>query len=132
MYFHTDQGEMTTWRLFWCGGYKLIFTWGKYLKRLFHISDIQLETNKKIAPKTHVYAALLGVDPQYQGTGLASRLFKPLLRYLDNENIPCYGETFKEINTKIYKGYGFQILEPFLVPETTLTMYPILRPPLKP
>ena len=39
MYIHTDSGDMTTWRLLWCGGFKLLFIWGKYVKRLFRITD---------------------------------------------------------------------------------------------
>lgn len=128
-FLHTDSGQMTTWRMFWRGGFKLILTWGKYLKRLFHVGDIQLSTREKYAPQTHIYLTFLVVDPQYQGSGLASQLLRPLLRYMDNENLPCYLETFREINVEIYKGYGFQLLEKYPVPDTTLTMYPMLRQP---
>lgn len=127
---HSDSGPITTWRLLWCGGFKLMLKWGsKYLKRLETVSEVQLDISEKNAPQQHLYLTFLAVAPPYQRKGLASQLLRPLLRYLDKDNLPCYLETFKAINVEIYKSFGFQLLGEYLIPNTTLIMYSLLRNP---
>lgn len=54
----------------------------------------------------HLY--LIGVLPECQGKGYASRLMNPMLDYMDKNSIPVYLETANINNVKIYEKKGFK------------------------
>jgi ribosomal protein S18 acetylase RimI-like enzyme len=85
--------------------------------------------HKHVAPYPHWYLWNIGVDPQFQGKGYASKLLLPMLARMDKEGIPCYLETQKEANIALYRHYGFKVAEQFIVPGTEFTNWSILRDP---
>ncbi len=87
------------------------------------------ETHKRLAPFDHLYLQTLGVDPEHQGKGYASRLLKPMFARLDEEGTPCYLETFTEKDVQIYTHFGFEMLEESVVPDTDITSWAMLRQP---
>ncbi len=70
---------------------------------------------------------VIGVAPVSQGQGYASKLLKPMLARLDEEGLPCYLETQKEKNVTLYQHFGFNVVEEFTFPSTTLTTWAMLR-----
>ena len=76
----------------------------------------------------HWYLQLIGVDPEYQGQGFASRLLRGMLARIDQEGLPCYLETELAANVPIYEHFGFKTLEEYLVPGTPVKMWLMLRP----
>ena len=87
------------------------------------------ETHKRLAPSDHFYLQTLGVDPEHQGKGYASRLLKPMFARLDEEGMPCYLETFTEKDVQIYSHFGFDVLEESEVRDTGITSWAMLRQP---
>ena len=75
----------------------------------------------------HWYLQLLGVDPEYQGKGLAGKLLREMLTRIDEDGLPCYLETELEENVPIYEHFGFQTLEEYVIPDTPVKMWLMLR-----
>lgn len=51
----------------------------------------------------------LGVRPEYQRSGLGSRLIEPALERVDAEGLDCYLETSDPANVEYYRRFGFQV-----------------------
>jgi GNAT superfamily N-acetyltransferase len=64
----------------------------------------------------HLYLAVLGVDPDLQGTGVGSRLIRPGLDLCDREGLPAYLETGRERNLAFYGRHGFRVLDELRLP----------------
>jgi len=75
----------------------------------------------------HWYLILIGVEPESQGRGYASRLLRSMLSRIDEEGLPCYLETEKEKNVTIYEHFNFRVIDEFIVPETTVKLWAMLR-----
>jgi ribosomal protein S18 acetylase RimI-like enzyme len=81
----------------------------------------------RLAPFKHTYLQSLGVDPQFQGEGHAGKLLKHMLSRLDSTHMPCYLETAEEHNVRLYKHFGFRVVDESNVPGTSLTNWAMLR-----
>jgi len=64
----------------------------------------------------HLYLAVLGVEPERQGSGLGSALLAPGLELCDREGILAYLETGKERNLAFYARHGFQVTGELTLP----------------
>jgi ribosomal protein S18 acetylase RimI-like enzyme len=67
--------------------------------------------------RSHMYLAVLGVDPGRQGEGIGSALIGPGLELCDREGLPAYLETAKERNLAFYGRHGFRITEELALPK---------------
>ncbi len=65
----------------------------------------------------HLYLAVLGVEPERQGSGLGSRLIKPGLDLCDRERIAAYLETGNERNLSFYGRHGFDVTGELTLPK---------------
>jgi GNAT superfamily N-acetyltransferase len=65
----------------------------------------------------HFYLAVLGVDPERQGTGVGSRVIQPGLDLCDQEGLPAYLETGKERNLAFYGRHGFEVVDRLVLPK---------------
>jgi GNAT superfamily N-acetyltransferase len=73
-----------------------------------------LRAAEQAHPKTtHWYLAVLGVDPEFQGKGLGSRLLESVLARADAEERPAYLETDKEQNLAFYARFRFGLVDTF-------------------
>jgi GNAT superfamily N-acetyltransferase len=81
----------------------------------------------KNAPKPHIYIWVLAVIPEHQGKGYSKKMLAPLIKKADEEKMPCYLERYKKKNVEIYGHFGFECIEEYPVPETSLTLYSMLR-----
>ena len=84
--------------------------------------------HSRMAPFKHWFLQTIGVDPQFQGRGYASKLLTPMLSRIDEESLPCYLETLEEQNVGLYEHFGFKVIEESKVPNTNLTNWAMLRP----
>lgn len=72
----------------------------------------QIESlHAKHAPHAHYYLHVIGVSPEYQGSGVGSALMAPMMDRFDAENLPAYLETFQPRNVSFYERHGFRVLE---------------------
>jgi ribosomal protein S18 acetylase RimI-like enzyme len=54
------------------------------------------------------YLYFLGIDPEFQGLGLARALIEPAIRVSERNRIPLYLETQKLENVTFYKQFDFE------------------------
>jgi ribosomal protein S18 acetylase RimI-like enzyme len=64
----------------------------------------------------HHYLFVLGVEPALQGRGLGKALLRRLAARADADGVPCYLETDKEANVRLYEGAGYRVLTDGQVP----------------
>ena len=83
--------------------------------------------HSRLIPFKHWFLQAIGVDPQFQGRGYASKLLRPMLSRIDEEGLPCYLETLEGQNVRLYEHFGFKVLEESNVPNTNLTNWAMLR-----
>ena len=75
----------------------------------------RVEAQHPAAP--HLYLAVLGVDPERQGSGLGSALLGPGLELCDRDGIPAYLETAKQRNIAFYARHGFRVTGELTLPK---------------
>jgi ribosomal protein S18 acetylase RimI-like enzyme len=98
-----------------------------YFKRVEICENhIVLLHKRYTADFSHWYIGPLGVDPEYQGKGYASRLLKPKLAQCEEQNIPCYLETHDENNVPIYQHLGFDVVEEDIIPGVNIPIWAML------
>jgi ribosomal protein S18 acetylase RimI-like enzyme len=85
--------------------------------------------HRELVPIKHWYLYLLGVDPQHQGRGYASKLLNEMLTVTDGEGLPCFLETQGSQNVSMYQHFGFRVVDEFTVPNTQVTLVAMLREP---
>jgi ribosomal protein S18 acetylase RimI-like enzyme len=120
---------MSIWRMLFSGalvsGMKIGLEAGQRMQEISRHLD---KRHEEMIHELHWYLQLIGVDPEHQGKGFASRLIRGMLARIDGEGLPCYLETELEENVPIYQHFGFQVLEEYYFPDTPLKMWLMLRP----
>jgi len=99
------------------------------LSKMDKCDDFLKKKHDELAPFKHLYLAVLAVDPEHQGKGHASRLVRKMLDEIDKEGLPCYVETEGEKNVEMYRHFGFEVAEEFVVPDTQDKIVAMLRHP---
>jgi ribosomal protein S18 acetylase RimI-like enzyme len=59
----------------------------------------------------YFYLYLIGVLPEAQGKGIASKLINPFIEISKMQNFPIFLETANKKNIEIYKKKGFEIID---------------------
>jgi ribosomal protein S18 acetylase RimI-like enzyme len=95
--------------------------------KMMPIDKFMEEKHKKLAPFPHWYLALLGVDPQYQKQGYASKLLRGMLDEIDKQGLPAYLETDSEKNYLMYQHFGFKIVDELILPKAGIRLWSMLR-----
>lgn len=125
-----DKSEVTLWRAFRAGGFRLQKQLGKEaMDRLMAFSTTIDDLHKKHLPSPHYYLFFIGVDPVYQGKGFAGRLLRPMLAWLDRERIPCYLNTQNEKNIRLYEHFGFRVIDQVTLPGSEILHTAMQRDP---
>jgi ribosomal protein S18 acetylase RimI-like enzyme len=120
--------EPNTWRWLRCGGLKVLLSWGKEsMSRLDRVTRVVNAMRRAITAGQFFYIWQLGVDPAAQGKGHGKALIGRVLRASAAVGVPCYLETFKPRNVKIYEYLGFRVVESRPVDETPLVVYGMLN-----
>ena len=120
--------SMPFWRVLLSGGLWPAFKLGRRaMQKLKNLSEYIDDKHGKLMPVTHWYLSLLAVDPEFQGRGYASKLMRGMLPGIDEEGLPCYLETESGRNIPIYQHFGFKVIDEFIIPETTVKVWAMLR-----
>jgi ribosomal protein S18 acetylase RimI-like enzyme len=99
----------------------------RFIRKMKKDDDFADKLRRQLAPFDHWYLAVLGVDPEHQGKGCASRLLKPMLARLDGEKLPAYLETDTEGYVSLYQHFGFELIEETVLPASGTKMWVMLR-----
>ena len=95
----------------------MLFVWGiaTFMRLLGYGLIMEEAHDKHMGTRPHWYLSVIGVDPDYQGRGLGTRLMEPVMRLADEKKIEIYLECSKESNVSYYQRQKFEVLG---------TMYP--------
>jgi ribosomal protein S18 acetylase RimI-like enzyme len=120
--------QISLWALLRGGGLALLFktSWG-FLRKMKEDEEFARRLRRELAPFPHWYLAVLGVDPDFQGRGYASRLLKGGLARLDRERLPAYLETSIEDYVALYQHFGFEVIKEAELPGSGSKMWAMLR-----
>lgn len=78
----------------------------------------------------HWYLFVLGVDPDHQGRGLGGALLRRVSARADATGLPCYLETDRPENVKLYRAAGYEVVVEDVLPALGgLRMWTMQRPP---
>jgi len=122
-----DKINLTNWHYIRHGALSVIIAAGKKgRKQLMRYSNLANKKHKQHANFPHMYLYNLAIDPRYQGKGYSSRLLKPMLAKLDENNLPCYLET-GERNISLYEHFGFEVIEQIDLPEFDNDVWLMMR-----
>ena len=82
------------------------------IRNFLRVLDISGQWNKehKKLSKRHYYLMVIGVEPEFQGKGIGSRLMQVGLNRADDEELECYLETVTEEDVEFYKKHDFDII----------------------
>jgi predicted N-acetyltransferase YhbS len=78
----------------------------------------------------HWYLFAIGVDPAFQGSGVAGSLLRSRLRRCDAAGEPAYLESTTLGNVPLYQHFGFQPTgTPVVLPDGAPVITAMWRPP---
>jgi ribosomal protein S18 acetylase RimI-like enzyme len=128
----SENFPMTMWRLLRSVPLPVFLNLGTESgTKMRAFSDYIDGVHQRLTPFRHWFLQTIGVDPQYQGKGYASKLLSPMLVRIDEEGLPCYLETMDEKDVPLYEHFGFQVVDESTVPATNLTNWAMLRESVK-
>jgi ribosomal protein S18 acetylase RimI-like enzyme len=98
--------------------------------RFLHVTAYMRRRHVK---EPHFYLFAIGVEPTQQGRGIGKALLADLNARADAAGVPCYLETEKAINVRLYESVGYRVVTDELMPGLDrVRMWTMLRPPLRP
>lgn len=112
------------------GGLKLILKHSLGIVfRLLNYENHAMKVKAKYSDDNCWYLYSLTVHPDYQHTGLASKVMQPMLNFFDATGQSCYLETNKDGNIAMYEHFGFELMEKGYIPNTDVVHYAMRREP---
>ena len=112
------------------GGLRLIFHAGLgIIGRLLAYETYAMNLKKTFTDHYDWYLYNLSIRKDAQGKGIASKLMRPMLGFLDDEKMVAYLETNKETNVGLYRHYGFHLMKEEKIPKSPVTHYAMVRDP---
>lgn len=122
--------KISNWGMIKCGALKIPIKIGfDFIRRQEKIDKIQEKLRQKYAKFPHMYLWAVAVRPELQNKGYGKKLISYLQEELKKEKIQCYLETAKNLNVKIYKKFGFELLEKAYDKEIDRYCFPMLWKP---
>lgn len=98
-------------------------------RRLLAYDTLGRALHHELAPMPHWYLSAIGVEPERQGQGVATALIQPILQRADAAGLPCYLETHREANLRIYRKHGFDLVRRADLPGHAVPVWAMLRKP---
>ena len=126
-----EHADMTMWKMFRAGGMKLFRAVGKEAReKMFGILRYTSKLHHETTTEQHWHLTPIGVDPECQGKGYASKLMKAMMKKFDKEKASCFLETQSKTNVEIYKRYGFKVYGVGKIPKAELDHWIMVREPV--
>lgn len=127
-----ENSQMTQFKMLRAGGMRLYRKMGKeIISKMMEIEKYTSKIHHRNATMPHWHLTPIGVDPEHQGKGFASKLIRAMLNRLDQEEIACFLETQSKKNVEIYKHFDFKIVEEVIIPKADLPHWAMIRMPSK-
>jgi len=128
LWFPPKNVFISIWKSIKSSSLSLIFKikW-KNLHFLRKNDDFIEDLHRKLVPDTHWYLSTIGIDPKHQGKGIGSRMLSYMINRIAKENKTIFLETNSERNVKLYKRFGFRILNKVLTPRTKTCHWSMIR-----
>lgn len=112
------------------GGFGLYRAAGsEILKRMLEVESFTVSKKLECVPEPHWYLGSLAVHPSLQGKGFASRLVKSVLELCSSQNKLCVLETQHEDLVEMYKHFGFDVVDTFILPYANLSHWIMVKRP---
>ena len=125
---YTEDAPMSLWRFLLSGaiwpGLRMGMRAGQRMRPFFAYVEGR---RKKLVPFANWYLMVIGVDPEFQGKGYAGRLLRGMLSGVDEQGLPCCLETEKERNVSLYRHFDFNVIDEYVVPDTSVKLWIMLR-----
>ncbi len=127
------DGEERAWRRGFSLGWlwQFLFMDKKNSRRQKGYWEYIHTTRASVAPEPYLYLMMIGVEPASQGKGFGGRLLKAMLAQADKENLPVLLETQLKSNLKLYKHYGFRVVDEGIITGTDIKSWVMMRNPQK-
>jgi ribosomal protein S18 acetylase RimI-like enzyme len=124
----SDNYHMGFFRLLRAVPLTVLFHLGSIANERMKRTDGYMDTeHQRLMSRPHWYLGTLGVIPEMQGKGYASRLLNPMLARGDQDCLSCYLETQLEARVSLYEHFGFRVIEKSIIPGTGITNWAMLR-----
>jgi len=122
---------MTMWRLIRSYAIFPFMQLGGNVGRRISLAFAPMETDRKkyMRQNSFIYLHIIGVSTENQGKGHGGKLLRELNEMSDQAEIPIYLETETETNVKVYKKFGFKILNQRMLPVVNLPVWEMKREP---
>ena len=128
IWFVSDFNGTSAFKFLSSGGIFLPFSLGLgTLFRMLKYENHAVSVRKKYTNNTGLYLYNASVKTKAQGTGLLSKLIKPILKLSDEIDEIIYLETHNEDNVPLYEHYKFELCEANFISKTNLTHYAMIR-----
>jgi GNAT superfamily N-acetyltransferase len=125
-----QRSTITLLRQIRAGMYQLPLRFGiTGFNRLLAYDAIAWKLHHAHASQPHWYLAALGVEPEHQGQGIGGALMQPILTRADAQGLPCYLETHRPENVRLYQRHGFDVCCHCDVPGHPVPVWAMLRRP---
>ncbi|MDM4718359.1 GNAT family N-acetyltransferase [Micromonospora sp. WMMA1363] len=98
---------------------------GEWTERFAHLDELFAKNHPH---PDHHHLAFLAVRPDRQGQGVGSTLLRHHHDWLDANGMPGYLEAASETGRDLYARHGYQVHEPFRLPDGT-PFWPMWRDP---
>ncbi len=122
-----DQHTITAWKVLRSVPFKTLLGTFKIARKIKAVGNAIDDAHHRLAPCRHWYLNIIGVRPECQKKGHATRLIKAVLADLDEKRLPCYVDTLDPKNIPVYEHFGFRVLEQISITETNLMLTAMLR-----
>ena len=119
---------MNTWRLFWSVPPQVMWGFKRNGGAIISEGTAKVEAmHREAAPMPHWFLHIIGVDPNHQGLGHASRLIRNMLGRTDREGLPVFLETVNGANVPRYEHFGFRVVDQSPLPGVDVTNWSLFR-----
>jgi ribosomal protein S18 acetylase RimI-like enzyme len=123
-----EEGHREQLKMARTGALILPFTVGpRFFLRSWRYAEHVGRLRHRHIPLPHFYLQMLGVNPECQGQGHATRLLRSMLERLDREKTACCLDTGNRANIGFYERFGFHVAEESHVPGTNVDCWLMVR-----
>jgi ribosomal protein S18 acetylase RimI-like enzyme len=120
-------GEFTWWRLIRCGMLSLMRGGASIGQNIGLVEETIATAHEELAPGPHIYIMMVGVDPENQKKGYASKLFQHVISFADDRQVPLFIDTCSETDVALYQHLEFEVVDRRPIPGTPLETTAMIR-----